>query len=326
MHGYKVDLATVISKYYLDRLFCLLKSIKNFSSTTIHILCFDKESFDILKTINNLNIKIYSISEIYKYDKNLNKINLSRELINQIITTRPVFIKYLLKKKIKSVFLIDSDIFFYSDPAKLIKFNKNLSIAFSEHNYASDAKEKIRLYGKYNGGYVYIKSDKYGNIFLKEWIILCKKWCKFEPENNKFADQKYLENLFEKYQNHISIIKNPCVNAAPWNIKNIKFKKKRNIIYANEKKLIFFHYHGVKKLIKSIYTLGTSNYNFFLENNTKKVIYRNYINLLHKYEKFQFKYWKTENNTNINYFNILKLIKYFKLLTKKIINNDFAAA
>ena len=191
------------------------------------------------------------------------KINSSRELINQIVTARPVFIKYLFKKRVKSIFLIDSDIFFYSNPIKLEKFNNNLSIAFAEHNYASKPQEKIKLYGRYNGGYVYIKSDKYGNFFLNDWINLCKKWCKFEPENNKFADQKYLENLYTKYQNHISIINNPGVNAAPWNIKNVKFIKNKNIIYANKKQLIFFHYHGVRKLTKNIYTLGTSNYNYF---------------------------------------------------------------
>ena len=323
MHGYKINLATVISKYYLARVFCLLHSLKNFHNTTIHILCFDKDSYIALKAKKIKNVKIYHKKNLYKFDQNLEKINTTRELINQIVTARPVFIKYLFKKKIKSVFLIDADIFFFDNPEKLIKHNKELSISFAKHNYTSNVQENEKLYGKYNAGYLFFKSDVIGNKFLNDWVAMCKNWCLFKPEKNKFSDQKYLEYLFHKYKKNISIISDSGINAAPWNIKNIKFTIKKKIIFANNQNLIFFHFHGIKKLTRNIFTLGTSNYNFFLKNSLKKIIYSPYLKLLKKYSDDKLVYWKTENNTKFNYLNILTLIKYIKILAKKILYNDF---
>jgi hypothetical protein len=323
MPGDKINLATVISKYYLGRVFCLLHSLKNFSNTKIHILCFDKESYSTLKSKKIKNAVVYNKEELYEFDDNLQDINTSRELINQIVTSRPVFIKYLFKKKIKSVFLIDADIFFFDNPEKLIKYNKKLSISFAKHNFTYNCDMYENLYGKYNAGYLFFRSDKAGNKFLNDWISLCKNWCFFKPEKNKFSDQKYLESLFKKYKKDISIISHPGINVAPWNMKNIEFKKEKKIIFANNENLIFFHFHGVKKLTQNIFTLGTSNYNFFLKNTSKKIIYNEYIKLLKKYSNEKFKYWKIENNIYFNYFNIIKLIKYIKILTKKFSYNDF---
>jgi hypothetical protein len=323
MPGYKINLATVISKYYLGRIFCLLHSLKNFSNTKIHILCFDKESYSTLRSKKIKNIVIYNKEELYKFDNNLKDINESRELINQIVTSRPVFIKYLFKKNIKSAFLIDADIFFFDNPKKLLNFHKKSSISFAKHNFTFNADINESLYGKYNAGYLFFRSDTPGNKFLNDWISLCKNWCLFKPEKNKFSDQKYLESLFKKYKKDISIISHPGVNLAPWNMKNVEFKRKKKLIFANNENLIFFHFHGIKKLTQNIFTLGTSNYNFILKNISKKIIYDEYIKLLKKYSNEKFKYWKIENNINFNYFNIIKLIKYIMILTKKFLYNDF---
>jgi hypothetical protein len=66
MPGDKINLATVISKYYLGRVFCLLHSLKNFSNTKIHILCFDKESYSTLKSKKIKNAIVYNKEELYK--------------------------------------------------------------------------------------------------------------------------------------------------------------------------------------------------------------------------------------------------------------------
>jgi len=323
MHGSRINLATVISKYYLGRVSCLLHSLKNFSNTTVHILCFDEDSYSILKSKKIKNTKIYNKKQLYKFDKNLKTINYSRELINQIVTSRPVFIKYLFKKKIKSIFLIDADIFFFDNPEKLIKYNKKLSISFAKHNFSHNAPRRQKLYGKYNAGFIHFQADIPGLKFLNDWIKLCKNWCLFTPEKNKFSDQKYLESLFKKYKNNISIISHPGINAAPWNMRNIKFTIRNELIFANNQNLIFFHFHGVKKLSKNIFTLGTSNYNFILNSNSKKIIYKKYIHLLKKYSGKKFNYWKIENNTKFNYFNIITLIRYIKILIKKFAYNDY---
>ena len=102
-----------------------------------------------------------------------------------------------------------------------MKFTSSSSVAFSEHDFNLKKKNLNKTYGKYNAGFVYIKFDRNGKQFLKEWIGLCKKWCEFNVEKNKFSDQKYLENLKIKIKN-VKILNNPGINLAPWNLESKK--------------------------------------------------------------------------------------------------------
>jgi ribonucleotide monophosphatase NagD (HAD superfamily) len=51
------------------------------------------------------------LESLLKFDTHLKKIITTRKFIDQIITSRPVFIKFLNKKyNIKTIYLLDSDI------------------------------------------------------------------------------------------------------------------------------------------------------------------------------------------------------------------------
>jgi hypothetical protein len=187
------------------------------------------------------------------------------------------------------------------------------SIAYCDHGFNKKLVKLANIYGKYNAGFIYIKFDKYGKKFLNEWSRLCKEWCEFTPNLNKFSDQKYLEKLKKELSN-IKIIKNPCINLAPWNLQFKKVVKKAETILINNKPLIFFHFHGLRKLTNNIYILGTSNYNFFLSSKIKKKIFLPYISYLKNNKSKDF-FW--EKNSSIDLF-----IKSYSLF-KKIILNDF---
>jgi hypothetical protein len=304
-----MNIAVCISKFYISRFDALLSSLKN-KNIKIYLLCFDKESAAYYKK----KVKTINLNEFINFDKSLKLIIKKKKLIDQIITCRPIFLKYLHKKFfLKEIFLLDSDIFFFSNPLLLKKEVKNCSIAYCKHDFEKKLDKLNDIYGKFNAGFIYIKLNNHGKIFLNKWIELCKEWCEFKPKFNKFSDQKYLENL-KKSLKKIKIIKHYGINTAPWNLNKRVISVKNNKIYVRNKRLIFFHFHGLRRITNNLYLIGTSNYNFRINNATKKIIFKPYVEILSKHINNE--YFKKKNS-------LIRLLLKFFLIPKKIFYNDF---
>ena len=252
----KQNFAIVISKYYVSRCITLIESILDYN-VKIYVLCFDDQTSKLLNKFKRSDkVEIIKYNKIVSFDKTLKKIIKPRKLIDKIVTSRPVFLKFLYKKYfIKNIFLLDSDIYFFSNPQILIKHVRKFSVAYCKHNFSKNSLELSNKYGKYNGGFVYAKFNREGIIFLKKWSNLCKKWCEFDSSDGKFSDQKYLEQLKLETKN-IKILNNPEINLAPWNLEGKKIQLKNNQIFVNNKKLIFFHFHGLRQINKKFFILG----------------------------------------------------------------------
>jgi len=311
----KQNFAVVISKYYASRCISLVESIITYD-VKIYILCFDKQTSKLLDKFKNSNkVEIINYDKISNFDKTLKKIILKRKLIDKIVTSRPVFLQYLYKKYIiKNIFLLDSDIFFFSNPKKLNKHVKGYSVAYCKHNFTKNNLELSNKYGKYNGGFVYARFNKNGLIFLKKWSLLCKKWCEFDSKDGKFSDQKYLENLSLEIKD-IKILNNPEINLAPWSLEGKKIQLKNKQIYVNNKRLIFFHFHGLRQITKNFYVLGLENYKFVISNKIKNILFKKYVTNL-KNNSITKEYFWTKNH----YFS--RLLK-IHIVIKKIFNNDY---
>ena len=83
------NIATVVSKYYIDRILSLINSLSKFN-ITLHILCYDTEIYNYLKNNIHNQIKLYHLEEIYKFDNDLKKIY-ELELINQVVSSRQFY-------------------------------------------------------------------------------------------------------------------------------------------------------------------------------------------------------------------------------------------
>ncbi len=309
------NFAIAISKYYVSRCLVLIESIIKYE-VNIFILCFDADAEKLIKkNINSKKIFIFNYKEILSFDKSLKKINRSRKLIDKIVTSRPIFLRYINNKfKSKDIFLLDSDIYFFSNPRLLLKYTQKSSVAYCEHDFSRNKIKLNKNYGEFNGGFVYVRFDKNGKKFLLNWSKLCKKWCEFDSKEGKFSDQKYLEDLSKKI-NNLKILKRPEINLAPWNIEGKKIELKKKQVYVNNNKLIFFHFHGLRQISKNFYILGVSNYNFILPNELKKILFYNYIKKLKKKTLIKEYFWVKNKLFS-------RLMKSYTVLNK-IIKNDF---
>ena len=309
------NFAVVISKYYASRCLTLIESILKYD-VKIYVLCFDKKTLQIInKSINSKKVTAIHFNKVLNFDRSLKVAIKDRKLIDKIVTSRPIFLKLLFKKfKLRDIFLLDSDIFFFSNPVKINKYIKGAAVAFCKHNFSRNNNKLSKKYGKYNGGFIYVKSNINGFDFLNKWSLLCKKWCQFDSINGKFSDQKYLEDLSTSVKN-VKILNKPEINLAPWNLEGKIIKFNEENITVNKKKLIFFHFHGLRQISKRFFILGIENYDFTITNKIKKILFYEYVKSLSE-KSITREYFWTKNNL------FSKLLKV-NLLFKKITKNDY---
>ena len=100
---------------------------------------------------------------------------------------------YILQKyQLDQINYIDSDLYFFDDPKKIINFLGDNSIILIEHGI------KTKRFGKYNVGWLTFKNDEISRNCLEEWSKNCINWCYDYVEDDKY---EYL-NI-----NNISIIR-----------------------------------------------------------------------------------------------------------------------
>ena len=264
-----INIASYSSYEYLDRILALNNSIKKYKNVKFHLLPLDEKIIDFFKKNNE---------KLICYDPKILKINFNDNFAQNIAIARIGFAKYLLfNQRIQNIHLMDSDNFFFSDPNKLKKIVKKYDMAFcyneSVNNNTNDR------FGIFNAGYLYFKKSINTKNIIEKYINLCKKKVDYSVvHNNKkivFADQTYLENLTKDFKNILKI-KNKSINRGPWNIGRYKIEVKNEELFLDEKKLIFYHFSGVKKICKNFYSLGLRMY-VNNKNNIKKHLYSRYI-------------------------------------------------
>jgi hypothetical protein len=46
----------------------------------------------------------------------------------------------------------------------------------------------------------------------------------------------------------VIVLQHKGANLVPWNVANYKIRKNKGYVWVDEKPLIFFHFHGLKKI------------------------------------------------------------------------------
>lgn len=302
-----INIASYASYEYLDKILALNNSIKKYKKVKFHFLALDPKIYNFIKKIKKITC----------YHPKILKINFNENFAQNMSIGRLNFVKYLfVKKKLSHVHLMDSDVYFFSDPNYLKKIVKNSDMGFCYHDTIKNNYDTDNKYGIFNAGYLYFKNSVNAKNILKKYIFLCEEKVDYSvPQHNVkniFADQTYLENLSQEFKNIIKI-KDISINRGPWNIGKYKIKIKNGELFLNSIKLIFYHFSGMKKIINNLYSLGLRMY-VKNKKDIKKHIYTKYIAELYEidksYNKKKIKIKKLHIKSN-------KLISLLNIILKK---------
>jgi hypothetical protein len=120
---------------------------------------------------------------------------------------------------------------------------------------------------------------------LMKWKDQCIEWCYDSLEDNRFADQKYLNNWPDLYKDLFEI-KIAGSGVAPWNLdKYLKENLEGKAKFKN--RIIFYHFHQLRFVGKNIIDLGLSDYLTGVNKIILNKIYRPYIKKVLKNKNYQ---------------------------------------
>lgn len=234
---------------------CFLSLYKTMDNFKVYILCVDEKCYEFFKEINLDKIVLVTISELNR--KDLLEIKASRKLNQYCWTLKPGFIKYIftLDDAIERVTYIDSDLFFYQNPNIIFENQPYASVLLSSGEiflpmYSKEFNHTMQvLTGNFNSGFISFKKDINGLECVNWWDKMCVDSCTSNPEDNKFGDQKYLDDMPFLF-NNVYEITTQGINIGHWNYLKYKFTVLNDNIMVNNNKLIFYHFSGFRIISK----------------------------------------------------------------------------
>jgi hypothetical protein len=254
----------------------------------LYIFAFDNTSETVLKQLKLENITIISLSEFE--DTELLQIKQSRSKAEYCWTSTPSSILYcLLKYKLNHCTYIDSDIYFYCNPAVLLVEMGDNDVLLTEHRYTPEY-DRSKLAGKYCVQFMCFKNTPNGLNILNWWREACLEWCFNREEDGKFGDQMYLDDWTERFKG-VHVLEHLGGGVAPWNVQQYEIVEKHESINGIVKishstfDLVFYHFHHLRNqrinFINEFY-LGP----YLLSDSVIRYLYEPYIEELKKTYRF----------------------------------------
>ena len=273
---------TYFDSHYLLRGLALYRSLKQHCPAfQLWVLCMDRRCYDTLVQLKLPNVQLIALEDFEAGDQELLSAKKNRTLIEYYFTCTPSLPLFILDRhpEVDQITYLDADLFFFDSPIPLYDEIGANSIGIIEHRLAPNLRHK-RKYGIYNVGWLAFKRDEHALACLHWWREQCIEWCYDRVEDGRFADQKYLDSWPSRFPGVI-VLQHKGANLAPWNLANYKIREDRGRVCVDDQPLIFFHFHGLKKVNAWLYNHSLADYRVRISPTVLRSIYAPYIaNLL----------------------------------------------
>ena len=254
---------TLFNTNYLTRGIAMLESLAKYATDyQIYVLCFDDTTYQILEQRKIPHTILITLDSFE--DKELLACKPTRSLGEYCWTCTPALIHYCITHfSLPSCTYVDADLYFFDNPNILIDEMGNSSISLTKHNYTPQYDQSATS-GIYCVQFMSFKADTNGLKALLWWRQKCIEWCFARFEDNKFGDQKYLDDWTTRFEG-VYVLQNARCGIAPWNVQQFPTLRP-----------IFYHFHNLSFVDKDCVDLG----NYKLPKLTISDIYKPYITQL----------------------------------------------
>ena len=222
-----------------------------------------------------------SIGDFERANPEIKAVQPSRSRVEYYFTCTPAVPLYVLGKNpaIDVITYLDADLYFFSDPAPIFDELGAGSILIIEHRFP-DGLRHLEKYGRFNVGVLSFRNDGEGLRCLSTWRQQCIAWCYDRLEDDRYADQKYLDRWPAQF-NNLVVAKHKGANVAPWNVFRYSVHVRDGIVKIDEQDLIVYHFHQLKLVSSWVCDPGLWRYGAgqgFQE--IRNYIYRPYLTAL----------------------------------------------
>ena len=219
----------------------LCRSLEAVSSQyVLYVCCTDDLTYHALSRLKLKNCVPIALSEMHS--QNITGLAASRTPSEFCWTLKSHLMMHLLQDRgLPSVLYCDSDVCFFGDPQILFSDFGNASVYLCAQRDVGWVEQK---YGKYQAGVIGFRNDTDGLAALSWWKGKCREWCSAQPEDNRWGDQKYLDEIPLLFGN-VKISTHRGIDAAPWNTvynNNYAIGNRNGQITIDGDPLVVFHF------------------------------------------------------------------------------------
>ena len=273
---------TLFNTTYLSRGLAMYQSLEQHCADFhLYIVAFDSHCLDLLTHMQLTNATIIRLDKFE--NEELLAVKAERTPGEYCWTCASASIKYCIETfELDHCTYVDADLLFFSDPAILMEEMGEKSVLITPHRY-TPCYDQSATSGIYCVQFMTFKNTTEGMKVLNWWVDACLDWCFNRCEDNKFGDQKYLDDWTERFTG-VHVLQHLGGGVAPWNIQQYSFEGKAKDILVKEQstglatKLVFYHYHGFSYCSNNSYKLSPENY--LIGKTEIRQIYKPYVKAL----------------------------------------------
>lgn len=241
---------TYFDSGYLSRGLALIESLRaHGDAAPVWIMALDDAARDYLVDAALPGVHVMSVTDLEKSVLQLAPLKSQRSRMEYYFTTTPLLVRWVMQQYGSvdtSVIYLDSDLYFFDDPALVLEAMGSGSIGIIEHRYQPRLEKRLAKYGRFNVGWVGFRADARGRACLDWWGESTLEWCRDTPEPGRYADQGYLDAFPTKFDG-VEILPSPGFNVAPWNTAGHRIASTGDEVTVDGDPLVFFHFHGLKR-------------------------------------------------------------------------------
>jgi hypothetical protein len=230
----------------------LLDSISKYDPDfQVFVLSLDEKTSSYLRKEISNNCHVIELRELENSVPDLLIAKANRNKTEYYWTLTPCILHYIIfvLKLSKSLTYLDADQIFFSNPYEIFNEIKNSDITIMPHRFPKHL-EKLKDHGQFNVSWLSFNSSKNSSLCLNWWMKSCLNWCYARVDEDKYGDQKYLDQFPVRF-NNVHIIENKSCGIAPWNYENYMFNHK----------IILFHYQSLRCLNRFTYKMCFPSFN-----------------------------------------------------------------
>ncbi len=255
-----IHFCTYFDRNYLTRAMALHRSLVRHSPPfTLWALCLDNDTHDALETLQLEGVRPIPLAELEAADPALLAVKGSRSTVEYYFTCSPSLPRFLMQQHpdIELITYLDADLLFYSSPQPIFDELGDGSVLIVPHRFPESLRH-LEINGVFNVGLVSFRSDSRGRAILDRWREQCLDWCYLRVEDNRMADQRYLDAW--PGQPGVVVLQHPGAGLAPWNVMRYRLDLDAEQPSVDGHPLVFYHFQGFKAIRSGLWDLGSYRY------------------------------------------------------------------
>lgn len=258
-------LCTLYNSLYLDKGLVLYDSLcecaKDFK---LYVLCMDEKCYEVLSDLKQEHHIPVRLADIETGDGDLLAAKANRPMGEYCWTCSSSFIRYILQHfNEDNCTYIDADMCFYNDPKVLIDemIDAGKSVMVVPHRFPKGKDELAGVVGNYCVEFNTFLNTPQSLGVLDYWRNRCLECCSNLGDGIHWGDQKYLDEIVEKFD-CVHVCRHNGAGVAPWNItsytvvdgeKCLEYKPLKETV-----KVVFYHYQNITYLSRKLVAIGIS--------------------------------------------------------------------